>query len=414
MKIEQRIPLPGMGSLPQASLCPDPGTEYASRVREWFSFPFPCGESGVGVRVLVTGHDGYVGTLLMGLLEEAGHEAVGVDAGYFAGCGLPEARQKQVPPARRVDLRDLSPSAPAGFHAVIHLAALSNDPLGNLNPQLTHDINRHASLRLASAAKAAGVSRFLFASSCSLYGAAGSSHVGEDAPLRPLTPYGVSKVEVEKGLLRLADDTFTPTFLRAATAYGVSPRLRGDVVVNNLVGSALTRGEVRLLSDGRSWRPLLHVDDMCRAFLAVLDAPRQVVHGEAFNLAPEGENYQIRDVAEMVAECVPGVRVTFAEGGGEPDPRSYRVDGSKLRSAVPAFSPRWTVPDGIRQVYSALSRVDLTEEEFFGPPFLRLPALRRLMEEGRLDWNLRWADLPPSGAGAGSRAFLLTGPSAMT
>jgi len=273
---------------------------------------------------------------------------------------------------------------------VVHLAALSNDPLGSLNPELTHAINYQASVLLASYAKSAGVSRFVFASSCSLYGTAGSDHVAEDAPLRPLTPYGVSKVEVERALTAMADDSFSPTFLRAATAYGVSPKLRGDVVVNNLVGSAVTRGEVRLLSDGRSWRPLLHVEDMCSAFLAVLEAPRQLVHAEAFNLAPDGENYQIREVAEMVAESIPGCRVTFAQGGGDPDPRSYRVDGSKITSILGSFRPRWTVLEGIRQVFAALSRTDLSEEDFFGPRFMRIDHLRSLMARGLLDAGLRW------------------------
>jgi nucleoside-diphosphate-sugar epimerase len=342
------------------------------------------------VRILVTGHDGYVGTLLMDILREAGHDAVGSDAFFFEGCGLGRSPRRKDPAAVRADLRDLPPSALAGFHGVVHLAALSNDPLGSLNPELTHAINQQASVRLAENAKAAGISRFVFASSCSLYGAAGSERVAEDAPSRPLTPYGVSKVEVERALAAMADDSFSPTYLRSATAYGVSPRLRGDVVVNNLVGSALTRGEVRLLSDGRSWRPLLHVEDMCRAFLAVLEAPRHLVHAQAFNVAPEGENYQIREVAEMVAECVPGCRVTFAEGGGEPDPRSYRVDGGKITSTLPSFSPRWTVPDGIRQVFSALSRADLSEKDFFGPRFMRLDHLRSLMAGGILDDELRW------------------------
>jgi nucleoside-diphosphate-sugar epimerase len=345
---------------------------------------------GTGVRVLVTGHDGYVGTVLMSALRGAGHEAVGVDTFFFEACGLRRGPQARNPEEWRADLRDLPPAALAGFDAVVHLAALSNDPLGDLDPGLTHAINEWGSVRLAANAKEEGVSRFVFASSCSLYGAAGSERVAEDAPLMPLTPYGVSKVEVETALASMADDAFSPTFLRAATAYGMSPKLRGDVVVNNLVGSALTRGEVRLLSDGRSWRPLLHVEDMSRAFLAVLEAPRHLVHGQAFNVVPEGENYQIRDVAEMVAECIPGCRVTFAKGGGEPDPRSYRVDGGKLASTLPSFRPRWTVPEGIRQVFSALSRADYTEGDFFGPRFIRLERLRTLLSQGLVGDDLRW------------------------
>ena len=342
------------------------------------------------MRVLVTGHGGYVGSLLSDMLLGAGHDAFGVDTHFFQGCGLPSRSRVQAPVSWVSDLRDLDPSALSGFQAVIHLAALSNDPLGSLNPELTHAINHQASVRLASHAKAAGVSRFVFASSCSLYGTAGADQIAEDAPLRPLTPYGVSKVEVEKALTPMADDSFSPTFLRFATAYGVSPKLRGDVVVNNLVGSALTRGEVRLLSDGKSWRPLLHVEDMCRAFLAVLEAPRHHVHCEAFNVAPDGENYQVRDVAELVAECVPGCRVTFGEGGGEPDPRSYRVDGAKLLSTVPAFRPRWRVLDGIRQVHDTLSCAQLSEKDFFGPRFMRIDHLRSLMARDLLDEELRW------------------------
>jgi len=342
------------------------------------------------VRVLVTGHDGYVGTVLMAVLEKAGHEAVGVDTFFFETCGLRARPQGRGPAEWRADLRDIPLNTLAGFDAVLHLAALSNDPLGDLDPELTHAINQRASVRLASYAKTAGVSRFVFASSCSLYGSAGAERVAEDAPLKPLTPYGTSKVAVETALSCLADDSFSPTFLRAATAYGMSPKLRGDVVVNNLVGSALTRGEVRLLSDGRSWRPLLHVEDMSRAFLSVLEAPRHLVHAQAFNVAPAGENYQIRDVAEMVAECVPGCRVTFAGGSGEADPRSYRVDGGKLTSTLPSFRPRWTVPEGIRQVFSALSRTDLTERDFFGPRFIRLEHLRMLVKEGLVGEDLRW------------------------
>jgi nucleoside-diphosphate-sugar epimerase len=347
-------------------------------------------EANVDVRVLVTGHAGYVGNLLVEMLHGAGHETVGIDSFFFEGCGLrgPAGLPGSAP--SKADLRDVASSSLVGFDAVVHLAALSNDPLGSLNPELTHAINTQASIRLASHAKAAGVSRFLFASSCSLYGSAGSDQVAEDAPLRPLTPYGASKVEVEEALAIMADDSFSPTFLRAATAYGVAPNLRGDVVVNNLVGSALTRGEVRLLSDGKSWRPLLHVEDMCRAFLAVLEAPRHLVHGQAFNVAPEGENYQIRDVAEMVAEFVPGCRVTFAAGGGEPDPRSYRVDGGKLTSILSSFSPQWKVREGIRQLFTVLSHPALTEEDFFGPRFIRLECLRARMAAGLLDENLRW------------------------
>lgn len=343
------------------------------------------------MKIFLTGHDGYVGTLLIDMLRRSGHDVRGVDACFFDGCGLSRTSRSGNGTGSRKDVRDVLETELAGYEAVIHLAALSNDPLGSLNAEWTRAINHKASVRLATAARSAGVSRFVFASSCSLYGAAGSSNVGEDAPLNPLTPYGHSKIGVERALTELAHEDFSPTFLRAATAYGVSPRLRGDVVVNNLVGSAVTRGEVRLESDGQSWRPLLHVEDMCRAFLAVLEAPREAVHGEAFNLVPPGENYRIRDVAEMVAAEIPGSKVTIAREGGGHDPRSYRVDGSKLLSVVPAFAPEWTVAQGIRQVLRALEETRLFEEDFFGPRFIRIQHLQQLLKGGHLDEDLRWS-----------------------
>jgi nucleoside-diphosphate-sugar epimerase len=327
----------------------------------------------------------------MDMFRHGGHDAVGVDSFFFKGCGLQGLPRQNGPGALRADVRSLPSMALAGFDAVVHLASLSDDPLGDLNPQLTQAINHRASVRLAGQAKAEGVTRFVFASSCSVYGAAGSGLVSEDAPLRPLGHYGTSKAEVERELAGMADDGFSPTVLRAATAYGLSPRLRGDVVVNNLVGSALTRGEVRLRSDGQSWRPLLHVEDMCRAFLAVLEAPRCRVHNQVFNVVPKGENYQIRDVAELVADVVPGCRVALANGKGSPDPRSYRVDGGRLLESVPGFVPRWTVPEGVRQLFGALEKGGLTEEEFFGPRFVRLEHIRSLMAAGALDGDLRWS-----------------------
>jgi nucleoside-diphosphate-sugar epimerase len=344
----------------------------------------------VAVRILVTGHDGYVGTLLMSMLCHAGHDAMGMDALYFQDCGLQRQPLGGSPRGFRADIRSLPPSALAGFDAVVHLASLSDDPLGNLNPLLTQAINHRASIRLARQAKAEGVTRFVFASSCSVYGASGCDLVSEEAPARPLGPYGTSKLEVERELEGMADDGFSPTVLRSGTAYGVSPRLRGDVVVNNLVGSALTRGEVRLRSDGTAWRPFLHVEDMCRAFLAVLEAPRPLVHGQVFNVVPEGENYRIRDVAELVAAAFPGCRVAFGKGKEATDPRSYKVDGGKLSQSVPGFVPRWRMPEGIGQLSQVLGRSNLTEGDFFGPRFIRLEHIRSLMAAGLLDGELRW------------------------
>jgi nucleoside-diphosphate-sugar epimerase len=292
--------------------------------------------------------------------------------------------------ARWLDIRDAGlVSDFAGVDAVVHLAALCNDPLGDLDTELTYDINYRASVQLAHLAKQAGVRRFLFSSSCSLYGVAGGDNrLGEDAAFNPITAYGAAKVCVERDVARLADESFSPTFLRNATAYGVSPRLRADLVVNNLVGHALLTGEVRVESDGTPWRPLIHVEDIARVFLAVLQAPRERVHNEAFNVGHTEENYQVRDVARMVAEIVPGSRVCFAPGGG-PDQRSYRVDCSKLAGTVPAFQPRFTVQKGIEQLYDAYRIHGLTRHDF-ASRYVRLKHVRRLIDEGRLDATLRW------------------------
>jgi len=342
------------------------------------------------MRVLLTGHTGYIGTVLARLLVQSGFDVVGLDAGLFRGCilGDPPA---PIPELRR-DVREVEAEDLRGFDAVLHLAALSNDPLGNLDAENTYAINHLASVRLARLAKQAGVPRFLCASSCSLYGVA--EHDGlldEDAPFHPLTAYGVSKVRVERDVAPLADDTFSPVFLRNATAYGYSPRLRADLVVNNLVGYACTTGEILIQSDGTPWRPLVHVEDIGRAFLAVLEAPREAVHGRAFNVGSSSENHRISDLARMVQAVVPGSRVRYAEGGG-PDPRSYRVNCDRLRAAVPAFRPRWTVRDGMVELADAYRRFGLTAEDFLGPKFLRIGQIEKLRHEGRLDAALRWTN----------------------
>ena len=340
------------------------------------------------MNVLVTGHTGYIGAVLVPILLEAKHEVTGLDTDFFAGCDF-DGGLATVPVIRK-DLRDVSVKDLKGFDAVIHLAALSNDPLSDLSPECTYAINHRASVRLAELTKMAGVTRFLFSSSCSLYGlAARADFLDENAAFHPVTPYGESKVLVERDVSRLADETFSPTYLRNSTAYGVSPRLRADLVVNNLVGFAYTTGEVLIASDGTPWRPLVHVEDVCRAFLAVLHAPREVVHNEAFNVGRTEENYQIRDVASMVEEIVLGSRVKYARGGG-PDLRCYRVNCDKIGRILPEFRPRWNVRCGIEQLYSAYKEHGLTFEEFTSARYTRIKRLSSLLATVQLDPTLRW------------------------
>jgi nucleoside-diphosphate-sugar epimerase len=338
------------------------------------------------MRVLVTGHRGYIGVELVPLLRAAGHEVVGLDNGYFDECDF-GAPPDEVP-SLGVDLRDVSPRECDGLDAVCHLAALSNDPLGDLNPEVTRDINHRASVNLARCAREAGVRRFVFASSCSLYGAGGEDFLDEQAVFNPVTPYGESKVRVEQDVSAIADGSFSPTYLRNATAYGVSRRLRADIVVNNLVGHAFTTGKVLLKSDGTPWRPLVHHTDIGRAFLAVLEAPVERVHDQAFNVGRSGENYQIRQVAEMVAEVVPGCEVAFAEGASA-DVRDYRVDFSRIERELPGWTPRWRLRGGIEELYEAYRAQGLTREEFLGPRYYRLPTIRGLQERGLVGPDLR-------------------------
>jgi nucleoside-diphosphate-sugar epimerase len=339
------------------------------------------------MRVAITGHNGYVGSVMVPFLQRAGHEIVGLDTYLFAECTF----GKEVPdvPSLRMDLRDVIPKELDGFDAVIHLAALCNDPLGNMNPGVTYDINHVASVRLAAAAKAAGVPRYLFASSCSLYGLAGDEMLTEEAPFNPITPYGESKILAERDIRQLADDRFSPVFLRNATAYGVSPRLRCDIVVNNLVGYAYTQGDVLIQSDGTPWRPLVHVEDIARAFLTALEAPRDAVHNQAFNVGRNEDNLRVREIADIVQAVVPGCTVRYADGGG-PDPRSYRVDCGKILRMLPAFRPQWTVRRGAEELYASYRALGLTKEDFQGNRYLRLKQITKLQNAGRLGDDLRW------------------------
>lgn len=345
----------------------------------------------------MTGHDGYIGSVMGRMLFDAGHEVVGLDAGFFGECSFGSYTDDGVS-TDRGDVRAVRAESLAGFDAVVHLAALSNDPLGNLNPDLTYEINHRASVALARAARAAGVERFVFASSCSLYGVQGEARLDETADFHPITPYGETKVLVERDLSALAGDGFSPTYMRNATVYGASPRLRCDVVVNNLLGHAFTSGEVRILSDGTPWRPLVHVRDVSKAFLAVLEAPRERVHDEAFNVGRSGENYRVSDVAEIVGAGVAGSRIRYAEDGG-PDPRSYRVDCSKIAETLPSFEPTWTVERGVEELRDAFEAHGLTKAEFESDRYFRLRRIRTLLDEGRIDDELRWRETAAASEG---------------
>lgn len=345
---------------------------------------------GDTLNILVTGHHGYIGSVMGPFLRTAGHRVMGLDTRLYAGCDFGAKPSSGSIPDRCLDVRDVRPEHLEGFDAVVHLAALSNDPLGDLNAEATYEINHRATIRLARAARTADVRRFLFASSCSLYGSAGHQELlDEEAALEPITPYGRSKALVERDLSDLANESFSPVYLRNATVYGVSPRLRTDIVVNNLVGLAHTTGEIVLKSDGTPWRPLVHVEDVCRAFQAVLEAPREAIHDQAFNVGRTSENYRVRGIAETVAELIPETRVGVAEGAG-PDPRDYRVDCTKIETRLENFRPTWTLPRGVEELRDAFREHGLAEDELRSR-YVRLHRIRSLMERGLLDERIRWA-----------------------
>lgn len=338
------------------------------------------------MKVLVTGHAGYIGALLVSMLLERQYDVTGLDSDLFEECTF-DGTLAAVPHIRK-DVRDIQKADVEGFDAIIHLAGLSNDPLGDYRSELTDEINFKASVRLAELGKDAGVRRFLFASSCSNYGAGGDNFLDEHAKFSPVTPYGLSKVMVEQEVARLADDRFSPTFLRASTAYGVSPRLRFDLVVNNLTAWAFTTGRVYLKSDGSPWRPIVHVEDIARAYIAALEAPREMIHNAAFNVGTTTENYQIHEIAAIVKDVVPGCRVELAEDAG-PDKRCYRVDCNHIARTLHGFKPQWTARRGVEQLYDTYKRVGLTLEEFEGAKFQRIAHVKKLIAEGKLDADLR-------------------------
>jgi nucleoside-diphosphate-sugar epimerase len=343
------------------------------------------------MKVLVTGTEGYIGARLAPVLAAAGHEVVGLDTAYYRdGCLYNDPLRMPVAPKTLYkDLRLVEPADFEGFDAVIHLAELSNDPLGQNRPEVTFKINHEGSLRIARAAKGAGVARFVYASSCSVYGVgSGGDFLDESSPTNPQTAYAECKVRVERDVGQLADGSFCATFLRNATAYGPSPRMRFDIVLNDLCALAHTTRKIAMVSDGSPWRPIVHVEDICAAFRCALEAPAEAVNGQVFNVGTTSENYRIREIAEIVAEAFPGCEVSAGPPSG--DNRSYRVSFTKIETRLPGFKARWTAADGARELAALFQRIDFGSAEYQFRAFTRLKQLKYLQRTGQIDDDLYW------------------------
>lgn len=345
------------------------------------------------MRVLVTGTDGYIGAILGSELMSKGHEVVGIDTGFYRAGWLftDPSKHRTLPETRTMDIRRVQEDDLLGFDAVVHLAELSNDPLGESNPAVTYDINHTGSIRLAEAAKRAGVHRFVYTSSCSVYGLSDAEIVDERSPVNPQTAYAECKVNVEHDLQKLASDEFVTVMLRNATAYGISPRMRFDIVLNNLAGLAWTTGKIAMISDGSPWRPIVHIEDIASAAICALEAPAETVQREVFNVGASGENYRIREIAEIVNDAFPECEVTFGQSGG--DNRSYRVSFDKIESGLPGFRCRWSAPEGALQLRNLFERLDMGKADFENPPFTRLECLKRLIASGQIDQEYYWTSL---------------------
>ncbi|MFX0132342.1 MAG: NAD-dependent epimerase/dehydratase family protein [Candidatus Hodarchaeota archaeon] len=339
-------------------------------------------------KIIVTGYNGFIGSLLVSLLKEKGYKVVGIDTGFYGSeCTLFNFKHDII--EIKKDIRNIKEEDLEGAYAVCHLAALSNDPVGELAPKITYDINYRASLRLAKLSEKVGVEKFIYSSSCSMYGIAGSEYLAEEVEFSPITAYAKSKVMSEKDIMPLTDENFSVTFLRNATAYGISPKLRLDLVVNNLIGWAMTTGQIKILSDGTPWRPLIHAEDIARAFIAVIEAPNDWVSGQAFNVGITSENYQIKDIAYLIKDAMGKCDVVIT-GEHEEDARTYKVDFSKIFNTLPNFRPKWRLKSGIEQICQYYDKYSLNSEKFNGRYFVRLRQLKYLIENNKIDENLFW------------------------